>query len=81
MAEREMVLGEWAAEWFRIHAEGKPAPNTVGGYRNLIFNHIVPKLGGAALTGLDSLLCSWVLIAQKTIGGFVLLKSSRKEAM
>lgn len=52
MAERKVILGEWAAEWFRTHAEGKLAPNTEGGYRNLIFNHIVPKLGGVVLTDL-----------------------------
>ena len=43
----EITLEEWAAEWFRAHVEGKLAPNTGGGYRNLIFNHIVPKPGGA----------------------------------
>lgn len=53
MAEQEIMLGEWAAEWFRVHGSGKLAPNTKGGYRNLIFNHIVPKLGGAALTDLS----------------------------
>ena len=49
----EITLEEWAAEWFRVHVEGRLAPNTEGGYRNLIFNHIVPKLGGAALTDLS----------------------------
>lgn len=53
MAEPEMILREWAAECFHTHAEGKLASNTVGGYRNLIFNHIVPKLGGVALTELS----------------------------
>ena len=38
----EITLEEWAEEWFRVHEEGKLAPNTEGGYRNLIFNHIVP---------------------------------------
>ena len=49
----EITLEEWAAEWFRVHVEGKLTPNTEGGYRNLIFNHIVPKLGGAAITDLS----------------------------
>ena len=53
MAEQEIVLREWAAEWFHIHVEGKLAPNTEGGYRNLIFNHIIPRLGGVALTNLS----------------------------
>lgn len=52
MAEQNMILGEWASEWFHTQAEGKLAPNTVGGYRNLIFNHIAPKLGGVAPTDL-----------------------------
>ena len=49
----EITLEEWAAEWFCVHVEGKLAPNTEGGYRNLIFNHIVPRLGGAVLTDLS----------------------------
>ena len=49
----EITLEEWAVEWFRVHVEGRLAPNTEGGYRNLIFNHIVPKLGGVALTDLN----------------------------
>lgn len=49
----EIALGKWAEEWFRVHAEGKLAPNTEGGYRNLIYNHIIPKLGDAALTDLS----------------------------
>ena len=49
----EITLEEWAAKWFRVHGEGRLAPNTEGGYRNLIFNHIVPKLNGAALTSLN----------------------------
>lgn len=49
----EITLEEWAAEWFRVHVKGRLAPNTEGGYRNLIFNHIVPKLGGAAITDLS----------------------------
>ena len=53
MTEQEIVLREWAAEWFRIYVEGKLAPNTEGGYRNLIFNHIIPRLGGVALTDLS----------------------------
>lgn len=53
MAEQEIMLREWAAEWFHIHVEGKLAPNTEGGYRNLIFNHIIPRLGSVALTGLS----------------------------
>ncbi len=40
MAKQAITLGEWAAEWFRTHVEGKLSPNTEGGYRNLIFNHI-----------------------------------------
>ena len=49
----EITLEEWATEWFRVHVKGRLAPNTEGGYRNLIFNHIVPKLGGAAITDLS----------------------------
>ena len=53
MAEQEIMLGEWASEWFRTRAEGKMARNTEGGYRNLIFNHIIPSLGGVALADLS----------------------------
>lgn len=53
MAKSEMILEEWAGNWFRTHAVGKLASNTVGGYRNLIFNHIVPKMGSVVLTELS----------------------------
>ena len=49
----EITLEKWAAEWFRVHVEGSLAPNTEGGYRNLIFNHILPRLGRMALTDLS----------------------------
>jgi len=50
MAGQAITLEKWAAEWFCIHVEGKLSPNTGGGRRNLIFNHIVPRLGAVALT-------------------------------
>lgn len=53
MAKSKMILEEWAADWFHTHAEGKLASNTEVGYRNLIFNHIIPKLGSVALTELS----------------------------
>lgn len=53
MAEQKIMLETWAVEWFRAHAEGKLASNTESGYRNLIFNHIVPGLGGIAIAGLS----------------------------
>lgn len=53
MLEPEMILEKWAANWFCTHAEGKLASNTESGYRNLIFNHIIPQLGGVALTELS----------------------------
>ena len=53
MTGPEMILGEWAAEWFRTHAERKLASNTEVGYRNLIFNHIIPRLSSVALTDLS----------------------------
>lgn len=49
----EITLEEWAAEWFRVHVEGRLAPNTEGGYRNLIFNHILPRLGKMMITDLS----------------------------
>lgn len=53
MSEQKIMLGELAAEWFCAHAEGKMARNTEVGYRNLIFNHIIPRLGGVALADLS----------------------------
>lgn len=53
MAEPKMMLEEWAVDWFRTYAEGKLASNTEVGYRNLIFNHTIPKLGSVALTELS----------------------------
>ena len=53
MAKSEMILEEWAVDWFHTHAEGKLASNTESSYRNLIFNHIVPKMGSVVLTELS----------------------------
>lgn len=53
MSEQKIMLNEWAVEWFHTHVGGKLARNTEGGYRNLIFNHVVPRLGGVALTDLN----------------------------
>ena len=48
-----VTVGEWAIDWFHSHVEGQLAHNTEDGYRNLIFNHIVPKLGGVSLPKLS----------------------------
>ena len=46
------TVGEWAADWYHIHAEGRVKPNTDGGYRNLIFRHIAPGLAEIPLSDL-----------------------------
>lgn len=46
------TVGEWAADWYHTHAEGRVKPNTDGGYRNLIFRHIGPGLAEIPLSDL-----------------------------
>ncbi len=51
--EKGMTVGVWAEQWFTQRV-GKWSPNTEGGYRNLIYNHIIPGVGRAELTGLTA---------------------------
>ena len=51
--EKGMTVGVWVEQWFTQRV-GKWSPNTEGGYRNLICNHIIPGVGRARLTGLTA---------------------------
>ncbi len=51
--EKGMTVGVWAEQWFTQRV-GKWSPNTEGGYRNLIYNHIIPGVGRARLTDLTA---------------------------
>lgn len=48
MQGTEMTVGGWAERWF-FKRTGKWTPNTAGGDQNLIYNHIIPALGGLVL--------------------------------
>ena len=49
--EKGMTVGVWAEQWFTQRV-GKWSPNTESGYRNLIYNHIIPGVERAGLTDL-----------------------------
>lgn len=51
--EKGMTVGVWVEQWFTQRV-GKWSPNTEGGYRNLIYNHIIPGVGRARLAGLTT---------------------------
>ncbi len=51
--EKAMTVGTWAEQWFTQRV-GQWSPNTEGGYRNLIYSHIVPGIGRAGLTDLTT---------------------------
>ena len=51
--EKDMTVGVWAEQWFTKRI-GKWSPNTEGGYRNLIYNHIIPGVGSVGLIGLTA---------------------------
>ena len=49
--ENTMTVGRWCGRWF-ITNRHKWNGNTEGGYRNLIYSHILPSIGSVALSDL-----------------------------
>lgn len=49
--ENTMTVGQWCGQWF-IANRPKWNGNTEGGYRNLIYGHILPNIGSVALSDL-----------------------------
>lgn len=51
--EKGMTVGVWAEQWFTQRI-GQWSPNTEDGYRNLIYNHIIPGIGKPELNSLTA---------------------------
>ena len=49
--ETNLTVGQWCDQWFATH-HYKWNGNTEGGYRNLIYGHILPNIGSVALSDL-----------------------------
>ena len=49
--ENTMTVGQWCGQWFAAN-RCKWNRNTEGGYRNLIYSHIIPSIGSVALSDL-----------------------------
>ena len=49
--ENNLTVGQWCDQWFTSNRH-KWNDNTEGGYRNLIYNHILPGIGSMALSDL-----------------------------
>ena len=49
--ENTMTVGRWCGRWF-ITNRNKWNGNTEGGYRNLIYSHILPSIGNMELSDL-----------------------------
>ena len=49
--ENSYTVGQWCDRWFREN-QGRWSGSTVGGYRNLIYRHILPGIGGILLAEL-----------------------------
>ena len=49
--ENNLTVGQWCDQWFTTH-HYKWNGNTEGGYRNLIYSHIIPSIGSVALSDL-----------------------------
>ena len=52
MKETCITISSYSESWFYNHVQGQLAHNTENGYRNLIFNHIMPHFKSTALTEL-----------------------------
>ena len=49
--ETNLTVGRWCDRWF-CENQGRWSGSTVGGYRNLIYHHILPGIGGVPLAEL-----------------------------
>ena len=49
--ETNLTVGQWCDQWYATH-HYKWNGNTEGGYRNLIYSHIIPSIGSVALSDL-----------------------------
>ena len=49
--ENELTVGQWCGRWFTANRH-KWNGNTEGGYRNLIYSHIIHSIGSLALSDL-----------------------------
>ena len=49
--ENKLTVGQWCDYWFTANRR-KWNGNTEGGYRNLIYSHILPSIGSVALSDL-----------------------------
>ena len=49
--ETDFTVGRWCNRWF-CENRGRWSGSTVGGYRNLIYHHILPGIGGVPLAEL-----------------------------
>ena len=49
--ENNLTVGQWCGHWFTANRH-KWNSNTEGGYRNLIYSHIIPSIGSVALSDL-----------------------------
>ena len=49
--EENLTVGQWCSQWFSDN-HGKWNGNTEGGYRNLIYRHILPTVGNIKLSDL-----------------------------
>lgn len=51
MQKDNMTVGQWCGQWFTVN-RCRWNSNTEGGYRNLIYSHIIPGIGSVALSDL-----------------------------
>ena len=81
--ENNLTVGQWCDYWFTANRR-KWNGNTEGGYRNLIYSHILPSIGSVELSDLteqavtdfyDSLQ-SWGLSARSVWCVHLLLRRS-----
>ena len=50
--ENNYTVGQWCDRWF-YENQGRWSGSTVGGYRNLIYRHILPEIGDIRLAELS----------------------------
>ena len=66
MQKDNMTVGQWCGQWFTANRH-KWNGNTEGGYRNLIYSHILPGIGSVEISDLT----------EQTVTGFYDVLQSR----
>lgn len=65
----KITVGQWVEKWLNIYAKASVRANTFTGYRSVVVNHILPRLGNIKLQKLKGIDIQSMVNAIKDNGG------------